>query len=73
MIIFSSDCEYSDWSEWTECSKPCDNGGKSRNRTAITIRPECNNLTEIVDCNTHLCPFTSKVFKVLILNCIGIE
>ena len=30
--LFSVDCEYSNWSEWDECSKQCGGGTKSRSR-----------------------------------------
>ena len=55
---------YSKWSEWTECTKTCGGGVKSRERTCTNPVPEnggkdCSKLgepEETVECNTQACP-----------------
>ncbi|CDJ47042.1 thrombospondin type 1 domain-containing protein, putative [Eimeria brunetti] len=56
---FSCDggCHLGDWSEWTECSKPCEGGSKTRTRTVIAIEPDtdCPPSTQTAPCNLHEC------------------
>lgn len=61
------DCEYSEWSEWTECPVPCGGGIIYRNRT-ITVEGECggiecdhDSLEEEEACNTHCCAVDCEV------------
>lgn len=58
----SIDCEYSNYSEWSNCSASCGSGTKSKHRF-ITVKSQlygtpCYNstLTELEHCNTHSCP-----------------
>ncbi|XP_016091061.1 LOW QUALITY PROTEIN: SCO-spondin [Sinocyclocheilus grahami] len=61
----SRDGGWSDWSSWTDCSKSCGGGVKSRRRDCD--RPVrggdgdyCEGLgTEVILCNTHHCPVSS--------------
>ena len=59
------DCSYSAWSEWTDCSKPCDNGQQTRERLLLTVtNPNmCEEpIKDSQDCNTIPCPTTSKIY-----------
>jgi hypothetical protein len=61
MNIYLTECIYNEWSEWTECSKPCDNGAQFRNRTLLNVNDICAQvLTETDDCNIDLCVISSK-------------
>ncbi|KAF4095523.1 hypothetical protein G5714_023126 [Onychostoma macrolepis] len=61
----SRDGGWSDWSSWTDCSKSCGGGVRSRRRDCD--RPfrggdgdYCEGLgTEVILCNTHHCPVSS--------------
>ena len=54
------DCEWTDWDEWTSCSKSC-GGGKRSTTRAIKIPAsnggkECSGFSELeVVCNTNMC------------------
>jgi len=53
------DCEQSDWSGWSKCTKDCEGGVESRTRS-ILIKPKnggqsCNTVSEIKPCNTGSC------------------
>lgn len=59
------DGKYSDWSEFTDCTKTCGGGQKSRRRSCTNPSPQnggkdCASLgpdTEYVDCNVDVsCP-----------------
>lgn len=51
---------WSDWSSWTQCSRECGGGRKTRMRECKTdgaASLDCTgDLVEIEDCNTHHCP-----------------
>ena len=55
---------YSDWSNYSECTKSCGNGSQIRTRNCSNPEPkhsgrDCSGLgshTEIINCNTHHCP-----------------
>ena len=52
--------EFSDWGEWTECSRTCGGGARSRRRvckiTETGLAVDCQGKTlDVQDCNTHLC------------------
>ncbi|VDI22399.1 Hypothetical predicted protein [Mytilus galloprovincialis] len=54
-------CSYADWSAWTDCSKPCDNGQQTRERLLLTVtNPNiCTApVKDTQDCNTLPCPTT---------------
>ena len=60
LIYYLVDCKLSDWDEWSSCSKSCDKGSRSRNRT-ILVSPEnegqqCGSTFDIMDCNEDPCP-----------------
>ena len=51
------ECIYTEWSEWSHCSKPCDNGKRERTREVIGADVTCDMLTyESETCNTECCP-----------------
>jgi len=52
------DCQLSDWGPWTECSKECKGGFKSRSKV-VMVKPqfdgeECPPMTETVPCNEDI-------------------
>jgi hypothetical protein len=54
-----TDCEVSEWSNWTKCTEECGGGARTRNRT-ITTRPKwggalCPALVQEGVCNTQHC------------------
>uniref|UniRef100_A0A8C9YCU5 SCO-spondin n=1 Tax=Sander lucioperca TaxID=283035 RepID=A0A8C9YCU5_SANLU len=71
ICIFAScdrDGGWSQWSNWTECTKSCGGGVRSRRRECDSPRPEgegnyCEGLgTEVIACNTDHCPGCEYVF-----------
>ena len=60
------DCQLSDWGPWTECSKECKGGFKSRSKV-VMVKPqfdgeECPPMTETVPCNEDIpCVVDCKV------------
>lgn len=61
MNIYLTECIYNEWSGWTTCSKPCDNGAQFRNRTLQNVNEICAQvLVETADCNVELCVISSK-------------
>ncbi|CAD5119519.1 DgyrCDS8121 [Dimorphilus gyrociliatus] len=54
------DCKYSDWTEWTKCSKECGEGTKSRSRQIIQESSNngqpCRNTTVEIPCKIQDCP-----------------
>ena len=62
MVIFLVNGGWGEWSEWTPCTRSCDGGTMSRNRTCDS--PEPNDLgeyckgagVEMKVCNDHQCP-----------------
>ena len=64
--LLFTECKYTEWSEWTECSKECDVGCRTRDRIKLTItNPNicAEDIKEIEDCNIGPCITTSK-FKI---------
>ena len=56
MSHISLECVYTQWSEWSHCSKSCDNGRRERTREVIGD-VTCDMLTfESETCNTECCP-----------------
>ena len=56
----SVNCEFSDWSAWGKCNRPCNGGNQTRSRTVAV--PEVNggapcvgDQEEIATCNTQTC------------------
>lgn len=54
------DCETSQWTSWSNCTKPCGTGTKNRTRK-VTKKSmyggeECPILSETENCNVHECP-----------------
>jgi Spondin-like TSP1 domain/PAN domain/Thrombospondin type 1 domain len=53
-------CEMSEWSKWSECSKPCGGGTQTSSRTILQqgqngAKPCPTNLTRSQNCNTDAC------------------
>ena len=60
---FCLECKYSDWGEWSPCSRDCDVGSTSRSRSKLSLMsPEkCpDDLLQTKDCNIDNCPMPSK-------------
>ena len=54
------DCQFSDWSSWGKCNRPCNGGNQTRTRSVAV--PEVNGGTpcvgeeeEMLECNTQTC------------------
>ena len=63
MLLLLVDCEWSDFSEWTQCTRECGTGWQSRKRTEETLAQnggaDCQGRAqEVQNCNTHRCPGT---------------
>lgn len=52
-------CEYSSWSQWSECDAPCENGYRKRSRNVIKGNlTECDNILDEEECHTNeTCPY----------------
>ncbi|VDI60305.1 Hypothetical predicted protein [Mytilus galloprovincialis] len=58
------ECKYSDWGEWSPCSRDCDVGSTSRSRSKLSLMsPEkCpDDLLQTKDCNIDNCPMPTTV------------
>lgn len=69
---------YTEWSEFTECSKTCDGGQKSRRRACTNPPPQnggkdCEGLgqdIEYVDCNADVrCPVSAEIWIAVGIAC----
>lgn len=53
------DCKYSDWTDWSRCSKSCGDGKKSRSRSIISEPvnggKQCQNTTIYEACKIQNC------------------
>jgi hypothetical protein len=54
------ECQYTEWSAWSECSRVCNGGTQTRTRSVVAGsdndgRP-CNELEETLECNRQACP-----------------
>ena len=61
---FLVNCEFGEWGNWTTCSKSCDGGDQTRQRSIATAAAfggtECSgDLKETQSCNTQNCPSTN--------------
>lgn len=57
------DCQYTEWAEWSECSKSCGSGETRRRRMIKSFSNISNcylNLEEINTCNTKCCQIDGK-------------
>ena len=56
------DCEWENWSVWSDCTKSCGGGTQTRTRGQIPAQnggAECEGKSEETrDCNTEECPCT---------------
>lgn len=74
LFAFKRDGSVSEWSEWSQCSKPCDSGIQMRTRTYIPPRLwgshiiEKNFLKETRFCNKTKCSELSPIIKTSILS-----
>jgi hypothetical protein len=76
MNIYLTECIYNEWSEWTECSKPCDNGAQFRNRTLhhyiknihlflvnVLTRNYAQVNVTVVSLRQHLCTYIVNILQ----------
>ena len=61
-------CVWDEWTSWSECTKPCGGGDKSKQRwekiSALYGGAECTGArTKSVKCNTQTCPGGLKLEK----------
>ena len=67
-LSLSEPCVWLSWSNWSECSKSCDNGTKSRQRSFIPARYDGEACVgaqkETQLCNTQDCPGMCAVYAV---------
>ncbi|KAL8453703.1 hypothetical protein Emag_001748 [Eimeria magna] len=68
---FSCDggCDVGQWGEWSECSKPCEGGTKTRKRSVKPLEDgaDCPPSIQTAPCNLHDCdPITSRSRVVLL-------
>ena len=60
-------CAFTEWSEWSSCTKTCSSGNQARRRTFILTEGVdsvfCDgNLTEVAECNADIpCPGINDV------------
>jgi hypothetical protein len=56
----STDCQVSDWSNWSNCNRSCDGGTQERTRSIITAPKgngfSCPELKQTKVCNIEVCP-----------------
>ena len=70
MSIISVDCVMGDWTEWSSCSKTCnDDGQRMRSREILQARrnggrPCPSEPVEKYDCNKEHCPSRCRVTNV---------
>lgn len=78
VAAFPVDGKYSDWSEFTDCTKTCGGGQKSRRRSCTNPSPQnggkdCASLgadTEYADCNVDVsCPVSSEIWIAVGISC----
>ena len=60
-MLFSVDCEFGDWKNWTTCDKPCGGGSQYRTREVKTFARHGGELCqgdakEVQVCNSQPCP-----------------
>ena len=66
-LTFLVDCQWSTYGEWSECSKSCEGGFMTSNRTKIGEPmfggKECDgNETRTEVCNMNSCPGRHRIF-----------
>ena len=68
------DCEWENWSVWSDCTKSCDGGTETRTRGKVPAQhggAECEGASEQTrDCNTDECPCTYFYVYMYIYNYI---
>jgi len=50
-------CEYSQWSNWNQCSRSCGTGYQSRTRRALNYADRCTETSATRPCNTKGCGY----------------
>ena len=60
-VLFSVNCEFGDWKNWTTCDKPCGGGSQYRTREVKTFARHGGELCqgdakEVQVCNSQPCP-----------------
>ena len=66
---------YSEWGEWGNCSVPCGNGSKSRERTCTNPEPQgegkdCHMIgksTDVMECKIKECPGKHNCDAIIII------
>ncbi len=61
IIFFKSLLAYSEWSDWSNCTKDCDSGNITRTRTCLINNCD-EKLFETAECNKHICLTDSSVY-----------
>ena len=64
MNMCPTDCEVSEWSQWSACDKPCGEGKQQRTRTILVPASNggsCPPLIEVKSCNTQSCAADCEV------------
>lgn len=73
ILVISVDGYFGGWSNWTDCSKTCENGTQQRTRLCIfdKLAPHGNNCsgvdTDTQTCNPQLCPGMLQMFVFMFI------
>ena len=74
-MLFSVDCQWSDWSKTGSCSKSCGRGTQNFERTKLVESQNGGQLctgshTGSAHCNTHDCPSPGKLKISILIPCL---
>jgi Thrombospondin type 1 domain len=63
-------CNYSEWTTWSACSKPCNGGIQTRTRTQNPVGYiQCGDISQTQPCNTQTCPSCAYSTTGITSNC----